>query len=222
MTDRIGTERWARAKAAYLAGETAGTVCTHFRIGRSAFFAAAQAGGWRRSDQAAGGDIAEERPAPPGEALPCIDLADAAMARASDAVMGGRLSEAQGWTRLAGELRRLALQETGQESWVDTLGHAIDQEAHGHYMADRLTEQAPRTPDSGPDSPDSSWTPVSAATHENNSDIGAEPDSVDCPAQTGLRTASALPRNLEDMHACVQVEAARMEQSDRALHKAGP
>ena len=36
---------WARAKVAYLAGETAVGICQRLGISRSAFFAAAQAGG---------------------------------------------------------------------------------------------------------------------------------------------------------------------------------
>lgn len=225
MTGRITTSTWARAKAAYLAGETAGAVCGRFRIGRSAFFAAAQTGGWRRTDRVASADAADAEPAAPGEALPCVDLAEAAMARASDAVMGGRLYEAQGWTRLAAELRRLALQECGQDSWTETLGHVIDQEAHGHYMADKLAEAAVDQillSDSGPDSPDSLRTPVSAITHENNTLIAAGPDSVDYPTQTGLLASTALPRTFDSMAAWAELEIAKLEARDRgALRHTG-
>jgi hypothetical protein len=209
--DSIGTERWARARAAYLAGETAAVVCRRFKLGRSAFFAAAQAGGWRRTDRTVSDHPTGDAPGPVGEALPCIDLAETAMARASDAVMGGRLHEAQCWTRLAGELRRLAREETACDSWTETLGHTIDQEAHGHYMADKLAE----TPDS-PDSLDSERTPVSAVTYETRSPIRAEPDSLDYPPQTGLHAPAALPRTFEDMPVWVKAEAAKMERRDRA------
>lgn len=218
MTDRITTDAWARAKIAYLAGETAGGVCARFRIGRSAFFAAAQAGGWLRRDQAAGrgaeGGGASETSAPPGEALPCVDLAEAAMARASDAVMNGRLHEAQGWTRLAAELRRLALEETGQETWREALGHTIDQEAHGHYMADRLAD--------APDSPDSLRTPDVAVTCRDYSVIRAEPDSVDCPPHTGLRTTAALAQSSDPAYAWMLPDAARACRVERVLQEAGP
>ncbi len=211
MNERISTHTWARAKVAYLAGETAVGICQRLGISRSAFFAAAQAGGWRRADQATGMETSGDGLTPPGEALPCVDLAETAMARASDAVMGGRLLEAQGWTRLAGELRRLAMEEAGQDSWTETLGHTIDQEAHGHYMAHKLAE----APDSS-DSVDSEWTPISAVTHEDRSPICSEPDSVDYPPQTGLHTPAALPRTFEDMQLRVKTEATKMERRDRA------
>jgi hypothetical protein len=212
MNEKIPTHLWARARAAYQAGETAGAVCARFRIGRSAFFAAAQAGGWRRADQGRDDPATEdEAPDPVGEALPSIDLAETAMARASAAVMAGRLHEAQGWTRLAGELRRMAADEVGHTAWVRTLSRTMDAEANGRVMADRLAAA-----DSKPDSPDSSRTPIFAAIDWKDMVIGAGLDSVDCPGRSGLLASTALPRRFDEMRAWVETEAAKLEARERA------
>jgi hypothetical protein len=204
----INTDTWSRARAAYLAGDTAGSVCRRFRISRSAFFSAAQTGGWRRADRASGEtEEAEPTPPAPGEALPCVDLAEAAMARASEAVMNGRLHEAQGWTRLAAELRRMAQEETGRSNWSEALGAAIDAEALGRVVADQLALTSPAKPDS----PDSHRTPEIAVSGCNERITGARPDSPDSSPLTGLQPSTALPRNFDQMTAWAESEIARLE-----------
>ncbi len=207
---------WSRARAAYLAGDTAADVCRRFGIGRSAFFAAARAGGWRRADAAAAlpAPDGEATPPAPSEARPCFDLAEAALARASEAVMAGRLHEARGWTRLVGELRRLSVQETGQQDWADTVGEVSRHEEAGRRIAAHMAPESGTpepgtseygTPGSGESesgasesgaadsSVDSSRTPIPGITHCSKRLIVSRPDSVDSPLRPGL-FASATPR----------------------------
>jgi hypothetical protein len=202
---------WTRARAAYLAGDTAAEVCRRFGIGRSAFFAAARAGGWRRADAAAAlpAPDGEATPPVPQEARPCFDLAEAALARASQAVMAGRLHEAQGWTRLVGELRRLSVQETGQPDWAETVGEVGRHEEAGRRIAAHMalepgagdsetldfgaSESGASEPGAADSSVDSLRTPIPVLTRCKKRLIVERPDSVDSPFRSGL-FASTTPR----------------------------
>lgn len=109
-------ETWAAARADYLAGARAATVCARFDLGLSALRARARREGWRRTDQADPDPVDAQAPDPDliedlDEELEAQGPADlAAMteraSRLADRALGlGRLVEAQGWMRVWRQLR---------------------------------------------------------------------------------------------------------------------
>ena len=117
---------WERAREDYLCGDTAAEVCARYGLSRSQFYAHARTGGWRKADQP--GAFAQPFAGPPepepddgAPAPPTPDLAAEALRQGARAIAGGRLREAQGWVRLAAQLRTLAMQETHAQTWVGVL-----------------------------------------------------------------------------------------------------
>ncbi|MDP9104007.1 MAG: hypothetical protein M3N05_08395 [Pseudomonadota bacterium] len=122
---------WEAARRDYLAGSTAGEICARYGIGRTAFYARAQAGGWRRRDVDHGPpqyDIIEPPDRAPQAARSRQAMAADAMDRADQALRLGRLGEVRGWVRVAAELRRMAAEEAGVETWRETLQDALERE----------------------------------------------------------------------------------------------
>jgi len=108
---RASDDVWARARADYLAGDTAETVCARHDLGLSTLRARAAAEGWRRSDQPDPEPV--DRPidmaAEIETGLPdYADMARHALVRLNRAVLGGRVAEAAGWMRLHARLLDLA------------------------------------------------------------------------------------------------------------------
>jgi hypothetical protein len=108
---RDGEAVWAHAREAYSLGVSAPEVCGHYGLSVSTFRKRARREGWRR------GDLSDD----PGayhlddptvhETMDAESLAERAWRAASEAVRLGRLREAQGWTRLALDYRRIAAVE---------------------------------------------------------------------------------------------------------------
>jgi hypothetical protein len=122
---------WEAARRDYLAGSTAGEICARYGLGRTAFYARAQAGGWRRRDVDHGPpqyDIIEPPDRAPQAARSRQAMAADAMDRADQALRLGRLGEVRGWVRVAAELRRMAAEEAGVETWRETLQDALERE----------------------------------------------------------------------------------------------
>jgi hypothetical protein len=163
---------WAEARIAYLAGATAPEVCTRFGLGRSAFFARASSEGWRRTDMRPRrlDDLDDEEPI--GHPRAAIDLVDDAMARATRAIDRGRLREARGWTKLAAELRQLAMQDADRTTWSATIDAYI--EGVGPGVAPRSLEPARLV-----ERPDGRPAASKAITHCSDRGICEDPDSVD-------------------------------------------
>lgn len=97
-------ETWAAARDAYLAGESAESVCVRFDLGLSAFRKRAKAEGWRRVDQA---DPAPLDPDPDEDEdedgeddFDAADMARIAWRRVGRAIARGRSAEAARWLRL--------------------------------------------------------------------------------------------------------------------------
>lgn len=108
---RASDDVWARARADYLAGVTAETVCARHDLGLSTLRARAAAEGWRRSDQPDPEpvDLPVDLDAEVEAGLPdYADMARHALVRLNRAVLGGRVAEAAGWMRLHARLRALA------------------------------------------------------------------------------------------------------------------
>jgi hypothetical protein len=143
MRHLIPLDVWARARAAYEMGDAAAQVCRRLGIGRTAFFAAAKAGGWRRRDQPDAAEAGSGSAEPLGDARPATELAEHAMARASAAILAGQLHEAQGWTRLAQTLRQLAVQDGEQANWRRTLDEAMTEDEVGELAGFRLADDEP-------------------------------------------------------------------------------
>jgi hypothetical protein len=110
---RLSPEIWEAIRNRYHNGETAESLCHLFGISPSSFHTRARQEGWRRLDA----------PDPIVEAPPTTDelarderpnfgvMADTAMRRAARAVREGRLSDAQGWTRVGRSLAAAARRE---------------------------------------------------------------------------------------------------------------
>lgn len=92
---------WDQARALYLAGHTADTVCTRLDLGLSAFWARARDGGWRREDVAAAAPFDRSDPYDPDAPAPDRDalIADA-WKRAAHAQRLGCSTEAMRWMRV--------------------------------------------------------------------------------------------------------------------------
>ena len=106
-----GDAVWAHAQEAYRCGASGPDVCAHYGLSLSTFRARARREGWRRGDlsQDPGAYHADDDTV--HETLDAPAMADAAWRAASEAVRKGRLREAQGWTRLARDLRLQAQAE---------------------------------------------------------------------------------------------------------------
>jgi hypothetical protein len=119
------SDLWEWARDDYLAGESADVVCARHGLSRSRFFERAKAEGWRRRDRAeTRGDLYDDEAEHlwVEEALdrapsPAYALARRAWARAERAVLMNRRTDAQGWVRLARDLRKLAMEEEGVLTW---------------------------------------------------------------------------------------------------------
>ena len=176
---------WEQAREDYLCGMTAADVCRRHGVSRSQFYAQARAGGWRRADQTA-------TPAPLDDdagARPTRELAGDALRRAASALALGRLGEARGWTRLASDLRALAVQETGSDSWAYALkcwaAEAEAESAQSAQAQDQTQARAPARAAGLPDPPDggSPAAPAAQVLDPQGPDrIG--PDSPESPAAT--------------------------------------
>lgn len=92
---------WAAARAAYLEGEAAESVCARFDLGLSAFRRRAREEGWRRADQPDPPETNPDDADPDGdEDFDPMDLASLAWRRAGRAMVRGRSAEAARWLRL--------------------------------------------------------------------------------------------------------------------------
>ena len=123
---RIRSEiTWGRARADYLAGDSAPSICDRYDLSLGAFRSRAAREGWRRSDGEA--DLCNDSPLPteradpdpdpgadcgadPGaDAAPDLDrMAADVMVRAQRAIARGRAAEAATWLRVHRQLTRLA------------------------------------------------------------------------------------------------------------------
>lgn len=113
---RRPAEIWARARADYLAGDTAAQACERHGLSLSTFRWRARTEGWRRADQPSGSPFApldEEELDLIDQGLPlnAADMARLAWSNAARAMRDGRLLETRGWTRLHDDLTRLAKQD---------------------------------------------------------------------------------------------------------------
>ncbi len=90
-------ETWDKARADYLAGETAERVCDRYGLGESNFRKRAREDRWRKCDQP------DPEPLDDDDDLPHADLevtADLALRRMAASVRRGRAAEALRWQRL--------------------------------------------------------------------------------------------------------------------------
>jgi hypothetical protein len=145
-------------------------ICARYGLGRSAFFARAQAGGWRKRDTAHGPpdyDLIEPPDRPPQPARLRQTMAAEAMDRADQALRLGRLNEVKGWLRVVKELRRFTCEEAGVATWREALtdqaqreiadagvdpawfeDEGWDEDEPGPPPAEAVTESQPDSPDS--------------------------------------------------------------------------
>lgn len=92
-------QTWDAAREAYLAGESAETVCERFHLNLNTFRTRSRKKGWRRCDQP---DPEPFEPVPTGD-LPLPDMEETfriASARVTHAVQQGRIEEALKWGRI--------------------------------------------------------------------------------------------------------------------------
>ncbi len=214
MRHLIPLEVWAQARVAYEMGDAAAQVCRRLGIGRTAFFAAAKAGGWRRRDQpdAVDAEVGPGSAEVLDDARPATELAEHAMARASAAILAGRLHEAQGWTRLAQTLRHLAVQEGEQANWRRTLDEAMTEDEAGELAGFCLA-------DDEPDVANGSAPEVSSPTPSNTETITLKPNG----ANRSLRLrplVSAQALSLDDMEALA--ETMETEKANRRPSRPDP
>lgn len=114
MTDtyRIRSpETWDRARGAYLAGETAESVCSRFDLGLRAFAERARTGGWRRSDQPDPHPFEVEDEADIDDVIDDAELRRLARIRMALAARRGLVGEALRWARLCEVIDRQAQAE---------------------------------------------------------------------------------------------------------------
>jgi len=100
-----GETLWAHAREAYRMGASGPDVCAHYSLSLSTFRTRARREGWRRGDMTSDPGAYHADYEVVHETLDAAAMADAAWRAASEAVRQGRLRQAQGWTRLARELR---------------------------------------------------------------------------------------------------------------------
>jgi hypothetical protein len=108
---RAGDMVWSHAREAYSLGASGPDVCTHYGLPVSTFRKRARREGWRRGDLSDDPGAFHAEDATVHETMDAETLAERAWRAASEAVRLGRLSQAQGWTRLAETYRRLAAEE---------------------------------------------------------------------------------------------------------------
>jgi len=109
MTDphRIRSpETWDQARAAYLAGEPADSVCARFDLGLRTFRARAADEGWRRADQSDPEPVAYEDDL--DVEIDEAELRRMARSRMAQAARRGLVSEALRWARFADAVARQA------------------------------------------------------------------------------------------------------------------
>jgi len=158
---RVGETVWAHAREVYSLGAGAPDVCAHYGLSVSTFRKRARREGWRR------GDLSDD----PGayhaddytvhETMDAETLAERAWRSASEAVRLGRLREAQGWTRLAQDYRRIAAWEREARERHDggpcapqALAAAALSDARRHARLARMARMAPvqgATQNAGPE-----------------------------------------------------------------------
>lgn len=204
---------WEWARDDYLAGEAADVVCERHRLSRSQFFERARREGWLRRDrprsasepaydaqaEAAFVEDALDRPAPSAYAL-----YRRAWARAERAIAMNRRVEAQGWTRLARDLRKLACEEAGGRPWptVSATAEAAAPDPAPHFAPDSGDSRPSGEPAQRPSpSPDLARHPAPAAEDAEGQGLAArrgpraEPDSPDSlQAPSGAPPAARLNR----------------------------
>ena len=101
-------ETWDQARDAYLAGDTADSVCRRFGLGLSALRRRARLEGWRRGDQA---DPEPYDPEADLDGIEDVDLSRMALAarrRLQLAVMAGEAGDASRWLKLFETLSAMA------------------------------------------------------------------------------------------------------------------
>jgi transposase-like protein len=147
MKHRIDDKTWLAAGEAYLKGGKVTDICRRYGVSRSQFYVKADALGWRQPDEpATDGDL-------PERARPAVEMADHALAKACAAIDAGKLDEARGWTALAAQLRRMAMEEEGAITWRGAVLNADDREQQLFDLTTGKTmdEAADRTSDSQSD-----------------------------------------------------------------------
>ncbi|WP_226633678.1 hypothetical protein [Brevundimonas poindexterae] len=104
---RVSDDTWARARADYLAGESAPVVCDRYGMRLSTLRNRAAAEGWRRQDQPEPDPVDLELEREQGLPDPA-DMAAHALIRLNRAILRGHATEAGRWMRLHVRLLELA------------------------------------------------------------------------------------------------------------------
>ena len=217
--------RWARARDDYRAGLTAAEVCARHGIGRSAFYARAQAERWRRADLPSNGaappqedDFDADRPR-----ASAAGMAEQAHRRLAHALDKGRLREALGWSRLARDLRQLAEAEEAS-SWRRL--RAAQREDEAQTAATAPVQAEATAPDERESEAERGRSPAcdSAQCIEGKVETAPRPDCPDVLNESAaeaedLAELEALP--LEVLRACREIMR-REPDSDRAWTQIAP
>ena len=104
---RVSDDTWARARADYLAGESASVVCDRYGMRLSTLRNRAAAEGWRRQDQPEPDPVDLDLEREQGLPDPA-DMAAHALIRLNRAILKGHATEAGRWMRLHVRLLELA------------------------------------------------------------------------------------------------------------------
>ncbi len=199
MTDLAQTPTvWDAARRDYLSGVPVAEICGRYKVGRSAFYTRAQAGGWRRREVFYGPpdyELIEPPDRSPQPARSRQQMACEAMDRADQALRLGRLHEARGWLRLVRELRRMAAEEVGVASWREVLHDTLERDMaeEDDPEADDWFEDegwaapvADAASDAASDTRPAAATAVSDCRDEETSRFApSEPDSPDTFSASG-------------------------------------
>ena len=118
---RRSAETWALARADYLSGDPAALVCERHGLSLSTFRWRARTENWRRADHPNGTpfvalDECDLIEIDQGLPLNAADMSRLAWSNAVRAMRESLLLEARGWTRLHGELTRLAKDDSERRS----------------------------------------------------------------------------------------------------------
>ena len=143
MTDtyRIRSpETWDRAREAYLAGETAESVCSRFDLGLRAFADRAKAGGWRRADQPDPEPFEIEDDADLDDEVSDAELRRLARARMARAARQGLVGEALRWARLCEHIDRQAQAEARRRRDLAAADRSIVASVKSVMGADRAAQ----------------------------------------------------------------------------------
>ncbi|CAN5352345.1 hypothetical protein BH10PSE1_BH10PSE1_19720 [soil metagenome] len=108
-------ETWDRARDAYLAGETAESVCSRFDLGLRTFYDRARTGGWRRSDQPDPQPFEIDEDALLDDEIDDAELRRLARCRMALAARRGLVGEALRWARLGEMIDRQAQAEARRQ-----------------------------------------------------------------------------------------------------------